>query len=73
MSSSTDSAYSEITSSPSSSHGDPREERLLDDVDEEYDSGKSKLDESCNGFVRSTVSLIIVVALNLLNDHFTLN
>ncbi|XP_031572303.1 PHD finger protein 13-like isoform X1 [Actinia tenebrosa] len=38
VSSSTDSAYSEITSSPSSSHGDPREERLLDDVDEEYDS-----------------------------------
>ncbi|XP_020903930.1 PHD finger protein 13 isoform X2 [Exaiptasia diaphana] len=37
VSSSTDSAYSEIASSPASSRGD-REERLLDDVDEEYDS-----------------------------------
>lgn len=37
VSSSTDSAYSEAASSPASSSGD---ERLLDDVDEEYSSGK---------------------------------
>ena len=37
ISSSTDSAYSEAASSPASSSGD---ERLLDDVDEEYSSGE---------------------------------
>ena len=37
VSSSTDSAYSEAASSPGSSSAD---ERLLDDVDEEYSSGK---------------------------------
>lgn len=39
VSSSTDSAYSETASSPASSSGD---ERLLDDVDEEYSSGGYK-------------------------------
>ncbi|XP_032227175.1 PHD finger protein 13 isoform X2 [Nematostella vectensis] len=44
VSSSTDSAYSETASSPTSSHGD-HDERLLDDVDEEYESGDESWDK----------------------------
>lgn len=47
VSSSTDSAYSEAASSPASSSGD---ERLLDDVDEEYSSGEMAF---CNSHLPS--------------------